>query len=115
MLIWLLCIAHACQERTSPALTDHASVRARSPCQPIFDVVEATLWLVTRACASVQSGSAVDSDEEEGKDWDELEDEARRSDKMKDDEDGGAGDGGGGARKRKGVGRGRGPPAKKRR
>lgn len=52
----------------------------------------------------------MDSDEEEGKDWDELEDEARRSDKLREEQDDE-----GPSRKRKPGAPARAPPAKKRR
>ena len=58
----------------------------------------------------MQSGGSVDSDEEEGKDWDELEDEARRSDKLREEQDDE-----GPSRKRKPGAPARAPPAKKRR
>jgi hypothetical protein len=69
-----------------------------------------TLPLATPRLSVVQSDASVGTDEEEGKDWDELEAEARRSDKLREEEDG-EGDS---SRKRKGGG-GRAPPAKKRR
>lgn len=57
---------------------------------------------------------SADSDEEEGKDWDELMEEAKRSDKLRDEAEGQAeGDDRRGA-KRAGGGGARGPPAKKR-
>jgi hypothetical protein len=63
-----------------------------------------TLPLATPRLSVVQSDASVGTDEEEGKDWDELEAEAR-------EEEDGEGDS---SRKRKGGG-GRAPPAKKRR
>jgi hypothetical protein len=65
----------------------------------------------------VQSEYSEDSEEEEGKDWDELEAEARRADKLRDQvEGGGDEDDRLKSAKRKGGGGGdRGPPSKKRR
>ena len=74
-----------------------------------------SVWPVLQAAVpltapQVQSGASLDSEEEEGKDWDELEAEARRSDKLREEqEDEGP------SRKRKPGGSSRGPPAKKRR
>ena len=67
-----------------------------------------------RRGGEVQSEGSLDTDEEEGKDWDELEDEARRSDKLRYEQED---DGGDASRKRKGGGGGGrlGRPTKKQR